>query len=299
LTMRGKPHVERTLESVASLFAQFVSGYLGRSVEYRGSHVEREALWSMTELQELLDEWIVAGWQNRQHDGLRDPSAPGRKFTPNEKYAALVEIAGYVPVALSADDYIELLPATFRAINSYGIKISHRIYDSGDLAPFRGQRSGVTAQKNLWEVHRDPYDVSRIWVRDHWHEDKNRRWITVFWKQLTAAPVPFGELAWDHARRELTSPDGVPADERQIAAAVNSMLRRADQGPPRTGKAAPRRSAKDRRVAARTKATAPATWPEPSTGDEPRSSQPEPGQPLADVVPLGVFDARKEARRRW
>jgi putative transposase len=60
-------------------------------------------------------------WQNRPHDGLRDPSAPGRAFTPNEKYAALVQAAGYVPVALSAGDYVELLPATWRAINAYGV----------------------------------------------------------------------------------------------------------------------------------------------------------------------------------
>ena len=54
----------------------------------------------MAELQELLDEWLVAFWLNRPHDGLRDPEHPGRAFTPNEKYAALVEAAGYVPVAL-------------------------------------------------------------------------------------------------------------------------------------------------------------------------------------------------------
>ena len=29
--------------------------------------------------------------------------------------------------------------------------------------------SGVTARKGLWEVHYDPYDVTRIWVRNH-HE---------------------------------------------------------------------------------------------------------------------------------
>ena len=64
-------------------------------------------LWSMLELQELLDEWLISCWLNRPHDGLRDPQHPGRAFTPNEKYAALVESAGYVPVALGPEDYIE------------------------------------------------------------------------------------------------------------------------------------------------------------------------------------------------
>lgn len=119
-TPTDKPKIERTLQSVATLFAQHVAGYVGSSVERRGSKVEQEAVWTIVELQALLDEWIVAVWQNRPHDGLRDPVTPGTPMTPNEKYAALVEVAGYVPVPLSAEDYIELLPSCWRTINSYG-----------------------------------------------------------------------------------------------------------------------------------------------------------------------------------
>ncbi len=36
------------------------------------------------------------------------------------------------------------------------------------------------------QVRRDPYDVSRIHVRGP------EGWITVFWKHLDRAPVPFG-----------------------------------------------------------------------------------------------------------
>ena len=72
----------------------------------------------MAELQALLDEWVVAVWQNRPHDGLRDPLAPGRALTPKERYAALIDLAGYVPVPLGPEDYIELLPATWRVIIS-------------------------------------------------------------------------------------------------------------------------------------------------------------------------------------
>ena len=300
-TPTDKPHIERTLESVASLFGQFVSGYLGRSAEFRGRKVEKQSLWSLLELQELLDEWIVACWQNRPHDGLRDPAVPGRAFTPNEKYAALVDMAGYVPVALSSDDYIELLPATWRAINAYGIKIDHRVYDGADLTPLRGQRSGVKARKELWEIHRDPYDVSRIWVRNHWEGG----WITVFWKHLSTVPVPFGEMAWDHARKQLAA-DGKPLQEAEIAQAVDALLRRAHQGPDQRPRRSPKASAKDRKVAARTKATAQPAWPRPEppppplpeTG-EPAQEVPEAEQGLAEVVPLGIFDAREEAKNWW
>jgi putative transposase len=84
-------------------------------------------------------------WQNRPHDGLRHPLTPGVALTPNEQYAALVEVAGYVPVPLAAADYLELLPLTWRVINAYGIKISRRTYDCRALSPYRGQGSGIAA----------------------------------------------------------------------------------------------------------------------------------------------------------
>lgn len=287
-----KGHIERHFGTVASRFAQFASGYAGRSPDRRGRHVEDQPLWSMAELQELLDEWLIL-WLNMPHDGLRDPEHPGRAFTPNEKYASLVEAAGYVPVALGPDDYVELLPAEWRAVNAYGIKLNWRTYDSEDLNPLRMQPSGVREKKGLWEVRHDPYDVSRVHVRGP------GGWITAFWKHLNRAPVPFGELAWDHARRSL----GREATEEEIADAVAALLRRASQGPQDQGKAA--MSKRDRRVAARTRAAFPKE-PRPAAGPEPRPQQPEAaagqaeqGAALAKVIPLPIFDPFTEADKRW
>jgi hypothetical protein len=302
-TGTDKPHIERTLGSVASLFAQFAAGYAGRSPEYRGRGAGQQAVWSLLELQELLDEWIIAAWQNRPHDGLRDPAHPGRAFTPNEKYAAMVEAAGYVPVALSAEDYIELLPARWQAINAYGIKVSRRTYDGQELNPFRQQPSGVKEHKNRWEIHYDPYDVSRIWVRDHW----NGGWITVFWAQLHRVAAPFGELAWDHARSRQPG-----ATEEELAGAVADLLQRASRGPGdpagETGqaKAAARR---DRRVAARTKAAQPLPIPgdaAPRPGDSTPAARGQGASPggsrddgLAEVIPMPIFDPFAEADKPW
>jgi putative transposase len=252
-----KGAVERSLGSVATLFAQHAAGYVGSSTEQRGRDAEQGAAWSITELQDLLDEWIVAVWQNRPHDGLRHPLMPGKALTPNEQYAALAETAGYVPVPLSASDYIELLPVTWRTVNAYGIKVSNRKYDCADLNPCRHQDSGVTARKGLWEVHYDPYDVTRIWVRDH-HEGG---WITVPWTQLRAAAVPFGEAAWEHARRLLARRGEDPATEQEIARAAAALLDKAER--PASGETMPSR--KDRRAAARARATAVPAWPRPDT----------------------------------
>ncbi|MFI5825164.1 Mu transposase C-terminal domain-containing protein [Streptomyces rishiriensis] len=224
---------------------------------------------------------------------MRDPSHPGRLFTPNEKYAALVEACGYVPVALDGDDYIELLPAEWRAVNDYGIKIKNRTYNSAELGPMRRQHSGVTAKRGLWEIHRDPYDVSRIWVRDHRGRGE---WVPAVWKHLKRVPVPFGELAWDHEARKLPG-----ATEAEIADAVAALLTRAHAGPgrPPAGKAAK----KDRRVAARTKAARPSTplppaVPEPEPVNEPATEEPAESEELAEVIPLGLFDPLENPWRR-
>ena len=226
-TPTDKPVIERTLGSVSTLFAQYVAGYTGRSTEHRGKDAEQAAVWSMAELQALLDEWIVAVWQNRPHEGLRDPLSPGKALTPNERYAALVAVAGYVPVPLGPEDYIELLPAEWRVINSYGVRIGLRTYDSGELNPYRRQHSGIEAKGGRWEVRYDPYDISRVWIRNHHHGG----WLTATWTHLRSAPVPFGEQAWNHARQLLAARGHDPATEAEIAAAAAGSARPGRKGP--------------------------------------------------------------------
>ncbi|MGE3660042.1 MAG: Mu transposase C-terminal domain-containing protein [Pseudonocardia sp.] len=344
-TPTDKPVVERTLESVGTLFAQYVAGYVGSSVERRGRHADHGAVWSMAELQALLDEWIVAVWQNRPHEGLRDPVTPDRALTPNERYAALVATAGYVAVPLGPEDYIQLLPVTWRAINSYGIRIGRRTYDSAALNPYRRQHSGVTDKRGLWEIHHDPYDISRIWVRNHHDPAHDQGWLQATWTHLRTAPIPFGELTWTHARQLLAARGTDPATEAELAAAAAELLDRAEQGPPsptdpgatshradshhdnddghhddepsrpepgtdttpEPTRSRPRRtrSTRTRRVVGRTRATTTPTWPHRVPDDEHEQPEPDPDGTVetaaesAAVIPLPLFDARKEAEKWW
>ncbi|MFF3518523.1 Mu transposase C-terminal domain-containing protein [Streptomyces sp. NPDC002573] len=298
-TPTDKPHIEKTLGSVATMFVQHLPGHKGRSTEHRGTDPAAEAVWTIHQLQELLQEWI-GHWQNRPHDGLRDPLMPGKALSPNEKYAALVAAAGHVPVALGPEEYIELLPRHWRTINSYGIRINHRTYDSTELNPLRRQPSGAGPDGRSWEVHYDPYDISRIWVRDH----REGGWITAIWRHLRTAPMPMGELAWDHARRILAQRGTDPATEDEIAQAAVALLDRAADGPevkPAKPSHASRRDRRDRKVAARTRATAEPSWPRPDEPAEEPAAEPVESDEdeLADVIPLEIFDARKEAERWW
>lgn len=290
-----KGTVETSFSAVGTLFAQYVAGYVGSSVERRSKNADAGAAWSMLELQELLDEWLVAVWQNRAHDGLRHPLMPGKALTPNEMYAALVETAGYVSAPLAADDYLELLPAVWRAINAYGVKIGHRTYDCRALNPYRRQHSGVNARKGLWEVHYDPYDITRVWVRNH-HDGG---WMQAPWTHLRSGPAPFGEQVWDHARQMLARRGQDPATEAEIAGAAEALLDKAERGPNRDEP-----TKKDRKVAGRARAVSAAERPSPKpppqsppTWDDTEDDE-DTGQ-VAEVIPLGIFDAHEEAKKWW
>ena len=164
-------------------------------------------------------------------------------------------------------------------INSYGVKIGLRTYDSGELNPYRRQHSGIEARNGRWEVRYDPYDISRIWIRNHHHGG----WLSATWKHLRTAPAPFGEQAWNHARQLLAARGSDPATEAEIAAAAADLLDRAGQGPgpgqgepasPQQDQAAGRtRSPRSRRVRGRTAATAAPAWPRPADGDEDSAGQ--------------------------
>ena len=69
--MRGKHAVERAFGALRSLLFEQLPGYTGVDVADR-------AVWSLPDLQELLDEWIICGWQSRPHEGLRHPFTPDR-----------------------------------------------------------------------------------------------------------------------------------------------------------------------------------------------------------------------------
>ncbi|MFD8211478.1 Mu transposase C-terminal domain-containing protein [Streptomyces sp. NPDC059695] len=304
-TPTDKPHIERTLGSVSTLFAQYVSGYAGRSVETRGKDPAAQAVWSIHELQELLQEWIVV-WQSRPHDGLRDPLMRDRPLSPNEKYAALVSEAGYVPVSLSPEEYIQIMPREWRVIGRSGVRINNRTYDAPALTPFRRQPSGSGPDGKGWAVHYDPYDISCVWIRNH----HDTGWITATWRHLRTTPVPMGELVFDRAHQILRERGPRKPDEEAVAQVAEALLDRAGDGPDLGSGRRPKgksRSAqrRDRKVAARTRAASEPAWPRPALEPQPDpevenvSVDEEEGGELAGVVPLEFFDARKEAEEWW
>ena len=132
-TPTDKGVVEATFDAIKTLFAQHVAGFKGANPTMRGRGVAAE--WTIGELQDLLDEWLIVGWQHRPHDALRDPHAPRRDAVAERALRRAGRRGGYLPVTLTGSDYLELLPVKWRAINDYGIRIDNRTYNCAELGP--------------------------------------------------------------------------------------------------------------------------------------------------------------------
>ncbi|WP_119700249.1 Mu transposase C-terminal domain-containing protein [Rhodococcus ruber] len=306
LTPTDKAIVERTFSSINTLFCQHVSGYTGRDVTRRGTDVDERAVWSLADLQELFDEWVLAGWQTRPHEGLRHPFTPTENASPNDVYAALIAAAGYVPVTLTGEDYIELLPAQWRAIGDAGVQIDYRTYNSSELRGFAGESSGIVTKGGRWEVHYDPYDVSRVWVRNH----RGRGWITVPWTHRNIVRQPFADFTW-RAARKLAAQRGVDdANEMAVAVILAALLRRAEAGPDTRRPLARHACTREMPNHLPVEVTEVGRWPTalPEPARPPALPPAPPVQAESDptieadaetVVPFGLLDAFDEQEGRW
>jgi hypothetical protein len=59
LTTRNKAIVEATFSSINTLFCQHVAAYTGSNTTLRG--LDATGAWTLPELQDLLDEWLLPG----------------------------------------------------------------------------------------------------------------------------------------------------------------------------------------------------------------------------------------------
>lgn len=282
--------IERTFSSINTLFCQYVKGYVGRDVAHRGRDIEAEALWSLTQLQDMLDQWVILGWQQRPHEGLKSPDT-GRVLSPNDMYSVLVAAAGYVPLMLTGEDYVALLPSCWRAVNEYGVRVEGRTYDAKRLAPMRRQNSGVDAKRGLWQVHYDPYDLAVVWVRDH----RRGGFVAATWTHLPMATSPFADYTWRHAQRiAADAGDTGEGRETTTARALAKLLDQAADGPQKDVRQL------GQQVAARTRAAAAAHRPvipiNLAAAPEEDFEQEDEAE-LGTVTPFGIFDAAAEAQK--
>lgn len=214
-TPTDKPNVERAFHTIKTRFVEHLPGNTGGSVDRRGLKPEDDDLLDIHTLAELFDRWVSVVWQNMRHEALRDPVHPQVVHSPNSMYMAMFDMTGYVPVPLSQDDYIALLPTVERTIQLDGIQVNYRRYDSTHLRPYRLQPSGRAEAKGKWVVHYNPHNPAAVWVRD----PETSAWIECPWMNKDAFDRPFS-AAIRRKAREITAANGALGDPYSTQATI-------------------------------------------------------------------------------
>ncbi|CAM2812078.1 transposase family protein [Streptomyces albus] len=238
-TPTDKAIVERTFASVKSMFSQWVNTYTGHDFTRRAAAVDGQRLWTLAQLDDLLQEWIALGWQNHPHEELRSPYDPNLPaLTPNQMYAACVQAAGYLPIPLGEEDYLRLLPTAWVGVTDQGIRFKNRTYENPStdpdegLNPYRYRASGLRGKKRGgWELRYNPYTPERVWLRDHQRD----RWVEATFVHQHLIGAPWTQYLWDVACAEHVERGGGSKDEEAIAQALAELLERAGHGPQEPG----------------------------------------------------------------
>jgi len=137
-------------------------------------------------------------------------------------------------------------------------------------------------------VHYDPYDLTRVFVRT------TDGWVTAPWTHLPMVAAPFADFTWRHARRLTAQAGRDDTSEAEVARVLDELLTRAQAGPP----AAKDKDKASARIAARTRVAAAAHRPPvPEDPPEGQTAGNEKEEQMAEVIPLGVFDARAVAEK--
>ena len=212
---------------------------------------------------------------------------PRRALSPNEKYAALVAAAGYLPLTLTGEDYLELLPVAVARRSTPTASASTTAPTTAPTwAPWRLQHSGVTASAGSGRCTTTPMTSRRCSCAPR-TDGSPSPWthlpmVVGAVRRLHLAPRP--RLAAETGRDD--------TNETEVARVLDELLTRAQAGP--VDKASDRVAARTRVAAAAHRPPSSATKPS-ENGSRDRRTPATASWPT--VIPFGVFDADAEAER--
>ncbi|MDM7829869.1 helix-turn-helix domain-containing protein [Cellulomonas edaphi] len=218
-----KPTLERFFGTMRQSLLQHLSGYKGPDVYSRGHAVEQGAFYYVSELEQIIREWVSTVYHHSEHAGLALPDVPRARFTPSQMFEIGLSRTGGLVLPASRELAFEFLDVKWRTIQHYGVEVNGLRYDGEALNPYRNLQSTYGgAHPGKWPLHVDAQDVRHIWFRD----PADASWHELAWEHAPALGAPFSLDAVEYAKRVALC--GIHVDNP--SAAVHELLRAWQRG---------------------------------------------------------------------
>ncbi len=193
-----KPILERFFRSMRQSLLDKLPGYKGPNIASRGKDVEQGAFYYVTELEQLIREWVGDVYHLKAHKGLRDPRLPDVDLSPQEMFNRGIAVSGLLRLPAHEEVRYELMEVEWRKINHYGVDIDNRRYDGAALNPYRGHRSDYGgAHPGKWPILVDVDDIRTVYFQD----PIDKTWHPLEWRLAAGINAPFSKDAADYTRR--------------------------------------------------------------------------------------------------
>lgn len=197
-TATDKAPIERFFETLRTGLFDLLPGYKGENIEARGIGAEGEAIYLVSQLEELIREWVGTIYHQRPVDSLSDDQMPGLRLSPMDRYAHGIAAAGAIVLPRDPRLAVHFLPVTFHVMKKDGVYFQGLIYKGPILSKWRDRQSPYRdLPDKKWPFKYNPSDVRKIYFQD----PENKTWHNLESQLAGSVGRPFGSDALDIAKR--------------------------------------------------------------------------------------------------
>ncbi len=192
-----KPTLERFFRTARQGLLDKLAAYKGPDIASRGKDVHNQAFYYVSELEQILREWVGEVYHHSPHDGLPKPESPRELMTPAQAHARGMAQCGRLRLPIKEDLFYDFLEVNWRKIHHYGVEVASQRYDGAGLNLYRNQPSPYGgAHAGKWPILLDVDDVRYAYFQD----PADRTWHQLVWEHAATLTAPFSQDAADFTR---------------------------------------------------------------------------------------------------